>query len=573
MANFTEISFANIKSEIENFLKAQYAKASLLYSTSSPYGQILSVVENLFQLSMLYLKNSIQQFDVTNPASVNERIIKNAAIYAGHIPTRSISATGTLLISIKTSTDVESTIPGGRITFLNRQLIKNKTNGLQYSINLGADKQTYKISNSTQIYLPIIQGLWSSQSFTGDGTENQTYQATIRSNQQEIEHFNFEVLVDGQLLTIYKNVYDMIPNEVACVVRTGFNGGIDIIFGNKGFGHIPTIGSVIQVNYLISDGSVGSIFRRTPNDWTFVDPAIDGYGNSIDLPSLFNIQIYTDINFGADSESIAFTKNLLPIVSNNFVLGLPQQFAYQIKKLGVFSHVNAYQSNEVIYIVATPNIVLFKNQNANYFTIDIRAFSLDSYEISKIDLYLKKGGNLLLTSKYQISSPSLSYYTINVFIITWSNAIDDNVNSQIIDTISQYFLNLNKIDRIPKSEIVANLSTITDIASVDLSFVCKDNEDYHRQAMLDDQNRRNQFASKDVMNISRPSTTYDSIKTIGLDPVLGDILFQPSDIPIIRGGWYDRNWVYYSDDIESSGLKSVNIIKTGSIDIKNKNQI
>jgi hypothetical protein len=573
MANFTEISFANIKSEIENFLKAQYAKASLLYSTSSPYGQILSVVENLFQLSMLYIKNSIQQFDVTNPASVNERIIKNAAIYAGHIPTRSISATGTLLISIKTSTDVESTIPGGRITFLNRQLIKNKTNGLQYSINLGADKQTYKISNSTQIYLPIIQGLWSSQSFTGDGTENQTYQATIRSNQQEIEHFNFEVLVDGQLLTIYKNVYDMIPNEVACVVRTGFNGGIDIIFGNKGFGHIPTIGSVIQVNYLISDGSVGSIFRRTPNDWTFVDPAIDGYGNSIDLPSLFNIQIYTDINFGADSESIAFTKNLLPIVSNNFVLGLPQQFAYQIKKLGVFSHVNAYQSNEVIYIVATPNIVLFKNQNANYFTIDIRAFSLDSYEISKIDLYLKKGGNLLLTSKYQISSPSLSYYTINVFIITWSNAIDDNVNSQIIDTISQYFLNLNKIDRIPKSEIVANLSTITDIASVDLSFVCKDNEDYHRQAMLDDQNRRNQFASKDVMNISRPSTTYDSIKTIGLDPVLGDILFQPSDIPIIRGGWYDRNWVYYSDDIESSGLKSVNIIKTGSIDIKNKNQI
>jgi hypothetical protein len=36
-----------------------------------------------------------------------------------------------------------------------------------------------------------------------------------------------------------------------------------------------------------------------------------------------------------------FTKNILPIASNNFVLGLPQQYAYEIKKLGVFSHVNA----------------------------------------------------------------------------------------------------------------------------------------------------------------------------------------------------------------------------------------
>lgn len=571
MATFTEISFANIKTQIESYLKTQYSKASLLYSVSSPYGQLLSVIENLFQLSMLYHKNTIKQFDITNATSNNEIIIKNAAIFAGHIPTRSVSATGTILITIKTSTDIESSIPGGRITFTNRQLLKNKTNGLQYSINLGSDKQTYKISTSTQIYIPIIQGGWTSQTFTGDGTNNQSYQATIRSTQQNIENFNFEVLVDGQLLTIYKWIYDMSPGENACVVRTGFNGGVDILFGNDGFGFQPPISSTIQFNYLLSDGSIGSIFRRTGNDWTFVDPAIDGNGNSIDISNLFDVAIYTDINFGADSEDTAFTKNLLPIASNNFVLGLPQQYAYQIKRLGVFSHVNAYLNNDVIYIVATPNINLFKGQNGNYFTIDIRAFTLDSYEISKIDLYLKTGGNLMLSSKYNISSPALSYYIINVFVITWSDAIDDNVNAQIVDTISQYFLNLSKIDRIPKSDIVMNLSEISDIASVDISFLSKDNEDYHKQAILDDQNRRNQFATKDALNISRPSTTYDASKIIGLDPVLGDILFDPSDMPIIRGGFHDRNGVYYSDDITSNGLKSVNIIKVGTEDVKNKN--
>lgn len=574
MALFSEISFDNVKNEVELYLKDQYLKADLLYSNASPYGQILSVVENLFQLSILYLKNSIKQFDITDPTSNNERIIKNAAILAGHIPTRNISSTGTLKLSFKSTANLDTDVPGGRITFANRQLIKNKTNGLFYVLNLGSDKQTYKVTSSTQIFLPIIQGEWKSNSFTGTGLLNQTYLVNLRSRQKDVENFNFEVLVDGSIVTIKKHIYDLLPNENACVVRTGIDGGINIIFGNGGFGFIPSIGSNITVSYIVSDGAAGSIFRRTTNDWTFIDPALDGYGDSLEIAGIFNTFIYTDINFGSDRESLDFTKSILPIVSNNFVLGLPQQYAYQIKRLGVFSHVNAYSDNSgMIYIVATPNIILFKSQNSNYFTIDMRAFSLDNYEISKLNTYLQTGGNLLLSQRYNISSPRLSYYVINIFVMTWSDSIDDSVNSQIINVVSDYFLNLNKIDRIPRSEIISKLSTISDIYSVDVSFTCKDNEDYHRQAMLDDLNRRNQFAAQDALNISRPSSTYDQTKAIGLDPVLGDILFEASDIPVIRGGFYDRNNVFYSDDIESSGLKSVNIIKTGVEDIKNKNHV
>jgi hypothetical protein len=32
----------------------------------------------------------------------------------------------------------------------------------------------------------------------------------------------------------------MLPDEKSCVVKTGFNGGIDVIFGNEGFGLMPT---------------------------------------------------------------------------------------------------------------------------------------------------------------------------------------------------------------------------------------------------------------------------------------------------------------------------------------------
>ena len=70
---------------------------------------------------------------------------------------------------------------------------------------------------------------------------------------------------------------------------------------------------------------------------------------------------------------------------------------------------------------------------------------------------------------------------------------------------------------------------------------------------------------------------YNSTKVIGLDPVLGDIIFNANELPIIRGGWRDRNGVYYSDDSPSSGegtsLKSVNVITKGVIDVKNRNPL
>ena len=131
----------------------------------------------------------------------------------------------------------------------------------------------------------------------------------------------------------------------------------------------------------------GNVFRRTQNDWRFVDDAYDGRGGTVDISKLFNIYIYNDINFGADGETTAFTRSLLPMVSNNYILALPQQYAYEIKKLGVFSHVNAYEKSGTIFIALTPNINLFKNQNSDYFTIDIKAFSLDIYEKDKINKY------------------------------------------------------------------------------------------------------------------------------------------------------------------------------------------
>jgi hypothetical protein len=64
--------------------------------------------------------------------------------------------------------------------------------------------------------------------------------------------------------------------------------------------------------------------------------------------------------------------------------------------------------------------------------------------------------------------------------MSYTDSTDDS-NAQILDKISEYFLNLSRIDRIPKLDIQP--STISDIHSVDVQFLCKNNEDYHSENM------------------------------------------------------------------------------------------
>lgn len=569
--DFVGITFDNIKNDIELYLKDEHNKAGILYSNASPYGQVLGVLENLHELSFMYLKNSLNQFDLGDPNSLNRRYIRNAAISAGHNPSRATSATGTLKFTIKSSADIEKDIPGSKFTMFNRTGMKNKTNSLSYIVNSGTEKITHKVTPNYSFFVPIIQGEWKTITYTGTGDDYQTFQAS-EVGSTDVENFNIEVLVGGDLWEVKKHIYEMMPDEKACVVRTGYNGGIDIIFGNGGFGLVPSIGTVIELNYIVSNGSDGNIYSRISNDWDILDDVIDGNGQVIDLTDIFNVDVYTDINFGTDAESILFTKNILPVASSNYVLALPQQYAYFIKRLGVFSHVNAYEENGSIMITVTPNINLFKDSGADYFTIDIDAFILDDYEKSKIDQYLKAQGTIKLTGKYKIISPVLSYYAMNISYISYSDATDDSVTAQVLSVLSDYFLNLSSTNRIPRSEIVSLIvNGVKDIYSADIQFISKKNEDYHSAQKTLIENKLKNLGSDLTTNVGiKDDPNYDRNKVLGIDPIMGDIVFESTEIPLIRGGWTDRNSNYYSDAIDSLGLKSVNMIKKGTIDRKNK---
>ena len=263
--------------------------------------------------------------------------------------------------------------------------------------------------------------------------------------------------------------------------------------------------------------------------------------------------------------------------------------------------------------------------DVNYFNVPIDAFYLNDYEKSRVKEYIKKQGILSITAKMVILDPLIRMYVANVYVRRYDDEPAENIREQIIDYLASYFANNDRYDRIVKADIIKGLKDIEGIDSINIEFVSKTNEDYHRDGAILKKQRRTvietTYATKttsvkiDTSKIARNSvknsskrtdtsfkirenknismkvddrlkstdsqiaslgsttlidykkTNYNENDVIGIDPVLGDIIInkksdkRKSQLAILRGGWSDRNGVYYYDDPRvADGFSTVNVI-------------
>lgn len=649
--NRIELNYTNLTSQITNWLSSAYEKSSILFNSSSPYGQILEVTKEFFIQNILYLKNFVKQLDIDQANS--KRMISNIARISGHNPSRAISAKGTLKFKLKQGINIDQVVAGGQVTIFDNTVVKCKSNSLYYSLKTGTVKSFYPLVPGCQFFINIVQGKYEKQIFTGDGTIAQSFQVTV-SNNSTIDNFDYQITLNGINLEIKDHLYDMLENEYACYTRTGFNGGLDIYFGNGINGIIPPIGSIIEVTYLLNNGLLGNIVNNKVNDFTFVGDMYDDDGNALQVSQIFDIFIETNIQYASDGESLEYTKSVIPYVSRNFVLATPNQFIYHLKKLNMFSKVNAFNTLDMVqididsdgsldkvninemYLYLIPRITDYFSTDINYFNVPLSAFDLDQVEKDRIITYLKMQGIVSITANIKVIDPIKRFFVINIFIRRYDDVSEDNIREQVINILASYFSNYDRYDRVVKADIITKLKSIDGIDSVNIEFVSKANEDYHRDgALLSSQQTgvlaSTYAASSSSVNVSADSyasivtsqqdkdrispnsstsinkiysdkalanaitidgnavfdrrgyddntllsvgdstviaysntTTYDAKKLLGIDPVLGDIVIGKNELVILRGGWSNRNGVFFGEDPKTTtGFSSVNIIWKG----------
>jgi hypothetical protein len=541
--NFLDLKFTELDNQVNTFLKSVYSKTDETLSSASPFGQIVNVLKEFYQMDILYQKRIVNNFIIAEADNI--KAIRNLARISGHNPTRAISATGTLRLKLKPGVDIFEDISGGKIKIKDKLKLKNKTNGLIYSIKLGISENNYQLSQISDIYLNIIQGTYESQNFTGTGKINQSYSVNIPTN-NTVDNFEIEVKYNDQFVSIKDGIFDMLNNEIACVTRTGMNGGLDIYFGNGSFGFIPELATSITITYLLTDGINGQILTPQINDFQFLDSITDISGNNINIESTFDIIVDQNIDFASDGESINFTKSVLPYVSRNFVLSSPSQYIFHLKRLNMFSQINAYntlndnnyENDNKIFLFLVPKISNFFTGDVNYFNVPMEAFYLDETEKNKILTFLTKMGNIPTNTILDIIQPTISKYILNVYIRKYKGFSDDFVKQNIISEVSSYLSSVERDDRIVKSDLISLIDGIEGVDSTNIQFISKKNEDFHKLYP-------------------------DSTTIYGLDTVLGDIIVDKNELFLIRGGWSDRNMTYYNETLQQNGLGPINIIFVG----------
>lgn len=565
---FIEVKFKELNQQVNDWIKKLYNKSDTVLSPASPYGHILGAVEKIFSTSMLYLKNVVAQFDITNPANDNMKMIRMMARLAGYNPSRSMSATGTISIKINPGVDISSEIGGSQITILNNTSISNRTNNLNYFIDLGGEESiTYTLDPTKEYFFPVVQGTLEKQTYTGSGELNQTISVTVPAYKQ-IENFRLSVYVNGQYYSIKDCLYDMLENENACIIRTGLDNGVDVMFGNGNYGFVPVIGSQIMVKYVLTDGTNGNLPHHKVNDFDFVDDVYDANGATVEVNEKFTVSIIDEIGMGSNGETAAFTRAAIPNSSRNFVLSKPANYKFHLERLNIYSQIDAFTTQKlinnvlvedsVIYLFLVPDIRLYMGSGVSYFDLDMNVFYLDDSEKSKVEKYLKMQGIICTGNSMKIIDPKIKKYAVSVFLEVYDDVNEENLRGQILAVLSAYFTEANRNARVPSSDLVRLISALEGVMSVKVDFLSEENEAYH---LAFETYKISILKANPTIN---PTTIkmdgYEPNKIIGLDARLGDIIYDKDVLIVVRGGWSTREGIYLEDKPSTSSPSSVNII-------------
>lgn len=620
----TRIRFSELYKDSIEFLKSIYGSVGQYFTMASPMGQLLQTTLNYGRMILYYIEDSITELNIRTATRPNS--VKGLASLSGHNPSRAMAARGSLRLSFN-----GKKIPiiyGNVITIPNYTTLTNNQNGLTYTIVLSGEEVRMELNSMDNfVDVNIIQGTLEYQQATGTGDPLQSFNFQTKKG-SGIDNYFVNVYIDGEKWSIVNSILDMTLDQNTVMVKSGQTAGIDVFFGNGYNGKIPRLGSTILVEYLVTDGDSGNISMMTSNlknTWSFTTKGFSLNSEEVDLNKVLTVLIQNDIMFGAQPEPLYLTRLLGPHVSRSFVLANKNNYIYFLRKLNIFTIIDAipgFATFDDQYTLDKYNQAKtsYEQVNNEYLTIisrygtdstqalakkpdvDQAAKNVEYYEIQLKEQ--KKDDNtvyLFLVPDINKRIPSgENYYTCsqNAFSLSESEktAILDLIeeSGQRIITVDNAILNL----QYPKFTL--NMSLILwEGALYDTvrSNIVAETSDYFLQ-----NTRRDRIPVSDLIKIIEDVDGVDSVNVwfdadidnlniykthYGIDDY-GDIILERyvkdafgnnvpiKDVyPLIRGGFNNAQGTFYEDSLEKSKLSTLNIQVRGytTKDLNSENNV
>jgi len=583
MAELKFLSTARIKAnemltDTRTYISRLYGRTGELFTTASPFSQILEVLTELTNLVFFYVEDAVVEQNILT--AQNKESIYGLARLAGHDPFRGTSATGEIKVRLNTS--AFNDIAGDAINIPANTIITSTKNGLEYMLKTNNDQFRIEKSNPEYIYIPVIQGKIESQTLTGTGEKLQSFNVIVKRN---TDHHSVKVSVNGEPWTKYDSLYDMKVGTKGYLVKTGITGGLDIYFGNGSFGMIPNEGASIGVEYVITEGSRGNLTGSKDLNFRFTTEGFDSLGNNYNLNQLLESSFTIAPSMGSDPEPIELTKLIAPLQSHSFVLAKPENYEAFLSKYGMFSYLDAYNTTEdgfidddnVIYIFMLPDTARKLSKNNDYFNLNKEEFFFSEDETNAILNVLEKSGQQMVTTEVKIVKPQVQYFRMDVKVRYFEGFDKNNLYNEIRSKISNYLINITRRDRLPKSDIIALLEGIEGIDSVNVRFVSEKEETARRNGyyisktvtvtpstpVLEDiGNGKSKYVffkrteTEQQINFEPGAALPENV--INLDS-FGDILLEKEEVALFRGGWKDRDGATVEDGARIGEMAALSI--------------
>ena len=274
--NTTRLKANEMIADTRSYIARLYGRTGELFTTASPFSQILDVLSEITKLIFFYVEDATVEQNILT--AQNPESIYGLARLAGHDAFRGASAYGEIKIRLNTTASTD--IAGDTVNIPQNSVIKCTSNGLEYVLRTNNDQFRLEKSNANHIYIPVVQGKIESQTVTGTGEKLQSFNVITK---KMTDHHSVRVSVNSMLWTKYDSLYDMKVGTNGYLVKTGINGGLDIYFGNGSFGNIPQTGASIEIEYLNTDGSKGNLTGSKDLTFKFMSEGSDSLGETYDL--------------------------------------------------------------------------------------------------------------------------------------------------------------------------------------------------------------------------------------------------------------------------------------------------
>jgi hypothetical protein len=528
-----------------NFLQTTFNQTRNVFTTASAWGQLLFVLENLSQLILYFIEDSITELNIFE--ATRDYSVKSLARISGYDPARSMAAQGEVVVSWNLR---NGEVGGGAVVIQENTRIQCNQNSLSYALILNGPRVKVPLTRGTAFNFKIVQGSFTDTTFTGTGRALQSYNVPVKGG-VSVDQFYINVTINGNKWKRYDSLYDIPLEGEGYLVRSGISEGVDIYFGNSNFGKVPPAGSFIRVEYLLNSGFLGNIRSTETSGLTFqfIDQGTDLFGAEINLNDYLQIVNSVDPSFGADEEPLAITRLAAPKTSRSFVFANSANYEIYLQKFNIFSQIQAFSTfddeylddDNVVYLYLVPDVTIGLSTNENYFSIPLSSFLLTERQKISILRLIENSGSMIATTVVKIIEPTISRYVGNAVITVFEGNDPELIKDKIQSTISDYFINLKRRDKIPKSDMIALIESIPGVDSVSFYFVGQANEAYH--------------ASIDGLE----NVSLEELNTnIGFDD-FGDIIIRRGELVVLRGGWADRYGNFYETGIVPEKPSALNI--------------